>query len=59
MTVVADAVAVLLLLLAAFAFSAAMWWLVARQDLLALSGLAVGGMLLRSSVDVLRPRGAK
>jgi hypothetical protein len=52
-----DAFAVLLLAVAALAFAFGIHALGDRQDFRALYLLAIGGLSLRSSTELLRPRG--
>ncbi len=52
-----DGVSILLLLLACVAFTYGLRSLSEREDLRALYTLAVGGLALKASVDLLRPRG--
>ena len=52
-----DGVSILLLLLACVAFTYGLRSLAEREDLRALYTLAVGGLALKASVDLLRPRG--
>lgn len=53
---VVDAASIALLLSAAGAFTAGIHALGAERDLAALYWLVVGGLLLRSASDLLRPR---
>jgi hypothetical protein len=52
-----DVLAVLLLVLAASAFGCGLYALGDREDLRALYLLVVGGLSLRASTELLRPRG--
>ncbi len=54
-----DALSISLMVLAAVAFSIGVFSLGNRQDLAALYWLAVGGLLLRASTDMLRPKSRK
>lgn len=58
MTRVVDIVSVLLLIGSAAAFTLGIRALGARNDLESLYWLAVGAVALRSSTDMLRPKGA-
>ncbi len=51
-----DLLTILLLLLAALAFSVGVYALSEAKDLQAFYWLAMGGLSLRASVDLLRPR---
>lgn len=55
MSRVVDAVSILLLVLAGVAFSLGVYALGEARDLVALYWLAVGGLLLRSATEILRP----
>lgn len=54
-----DALSIALMVFAAIAFSLGVHSLSSRQDLAALYWLAVGGLLLRASTDILRPKSRK
>jgi hypothetical protein len=56
---VADFASVALLLFALIAFAAGLYSLGERHDLTALYWLVVGGLCLRASTNVLRPRGVR
>lgn len=53
-----DIVALLLMTCAASAFMAAVYMLVLREDYASIFLLAVGTILMRAAVDMLRPRSA-
>ena len=51
-----DVICIVLLLLAAGAFALGVFALGDRRDLSALYWLAIGGLVLRSATDMLRPK---
>lgn len=53
-----DALSVMLLLVASAAFVMGLRSLSDKEDLRALYALTVGGLALKASIDLLRPRGA-
>ena len=53
-----DVLAIVLLALATAALALGVWVMTNRDDVTALLSVAVGFVLLRSSVDLLRPRSA-
>jgi hypothetical protein len=56
MSKVIDALSILLVLGAALAFSLGVAALGERRDLVAIYWLIIGGLVLRASVELLRPR---
>ncbi|HEX3773877.1 MAG TPA: hypothetical protein VHV51_05390 [Polyangiaceae bacterium] len=56
MSKVIDALSILLVLAAALSFSFGVGALAERRDLIALYWLVIGGLVLRASVELLRPR---
>lgn len=56
MSKVADALSILLVLGAVLAFSVGVAALGDRRDLSAIYWLAIGGLVLRSAIELLRPR---
>ena len=56
MSVLVDALAIVLLVLAAASFAMGLQAMGARDDLAAIYWLVMGALLLRSATDLLRPR---
>ncbi|MEO8900575.1 MAG: hypothetical protein ABI488_02980 [Polyangiaceae bacterium] len=56
MSKVIDALSILLVLAASLAFAVGVSALSERRDLAALYWLAIGGLVLRSAVELLRPK---
>lgn len=54
-----DVLSILLLAGAGISFAVGVWCLGDRADLQALYWLGVGGLLLKASTDMLRPRGGR
>lgn len=59
MTRAVDVLSILLLVSAAVCFSIGVYSLGSQEDLQALYWLVVGALLLKSSTDMLRPRGRR
>lgn len=56
MSKIVDALSIVLVLAASLAFALGVAALTDRRDLVALYWLAIGGLVLRSAVELLRPR---
>ena len=56
MSKILDALSILLVFGACLAFAAGVYSLGERRDLVALYWLAIGGLVLRAAIELLRPR---